>query len=87
VKNPLPLLICAAIAAIVFCGRHGQTDRFSEYLKAAKDIRTRLDDPQVLEDSLRTQREKYGIDLEREFSRLRDDPSEWIPLLRTLKRG
>jgi hypothetical protein len=84
VKKYLVLLLCT-VAVIVFCSQKDKTSRFSEYLRAAKDLRTRIDDPRVFRDSLKAIQKEYGIDEAQEFSRLRGDPSEWIVLLRKLK--
>ncbi len=74
------------IVLAVQCRRAEETSRFAEYLKEEKRIREEVHDRSALQDSLRAMQKRYALDIDKEISRLFDQPEQWPLLLRTLKR-
>lgn len=67
-----------------------QQDRVAilvEYLREEKRLRENESSEKVLRDSLKLLEEKYKIDRDAELRKLAENPSEWVDLLRELKRA
>ena len=67
------------------CTRSDYNSKLSKYLKAEKELRSRIGEEQGLSDSIRSLQQRYRIDLEEEYSQLGDDPESWIKLFKELK--
>lgn len=78
-------LIVIIFATIFFCAQHKYSQKLVEYLKAEKELRKRVTEEQGLSDSIKVLQQKYDIDLDKELSRLRDNPEAWIELFEELK--
>ncbi len=78
-------LVIIASAAMLFCTQHNYHPKLVEYLRAEKELRKRVTEEQGLNDSINVLRQKYDIDLEKEFSRIKDNPEAWIELFKELK--
>ena len=84
VQTLIPKIIF--IFALFFsCVKNEYNPRLVEYLKAEQDLRKRVSEEQGLEDSIKVLQKKYNINLERELSKLNDDPEAWLELIKELK--
>jgi len=69
----------------LFCTKHDYNPQLVDYLKAEKDLKKRVSKEQGLSDSIKVLQKKYRIDLEKELSKLKDNPKAWLKLLKELK--
>jgi hypothetical protein len=84
--NRLKLTIVISFV-LLFCTKHNYHPRLIEYLKAEKDLRTRIAEEQGLEDSIKVLQQKYNIDLDEELAKLRENPEDWIEVLKELRES
>jgi hypothetical protein len=74
------ILIAVLIFLLLCCTKHDYNPRLVDYLKAAKDLSARVTQENGLDDSTRVLQKKYKIDLEKELTRLHDNPQAWLTL-------
>lgn len=72
------------ICAITVC-RKGYHPRLVEYLKAEQRLRDRISEAKGLSDSLQALQAEFRIDRDKELERLRDDPDQWVEVLKALR--
>lgn len=70
---------------IITCAKHDYNPKLVEYLKAEKDLRSRVNQEQGLSDSIKILQKEYNIDLEKELSKFKDNPEAWVKLLKELR--
>lgn len=90
ITNGLPTIILKKIFIFipflfVVCANKDINPKFVEYLKAEKNLRKRVSEEQGLEDSIKVLQQKYNIDSEKELSKLKNNPKNWIELIKKLK--
>jgi len=81
-KIPIILFV---LAILIACGQRDYNPNLVEYIKAEKELRSRITAEQGLSDSIKILQQKHNIDLEEELSKLSDNPEDWIKLLKDLK--
>ena len=81
------LTLMLALLAAVSCEKPDRTAKLAEYLIQEKRLRDSIRDSIVLADSLMRLQMEYSIDVEQEFSRLRNNPKDWPAFLRKLRGG
>lgn len=59
--------------------------KFIEYLKAEQGLRARLANSSVLDDSLVSLEERFGINREAELEFLKNNPEQWVVVLKALR--
>lgn len=74
-------------AVAIACSRTPHHPDFLTYLRAEKELRTRIKLEAQLRDSLVVLQNTFGIDPRVEFTRLHDHPESWIDLIEELKRA
>lgn len=78
----VPLLLLCTMSC-----KKNVNQRFVDYLKAEKNMRSRIKDPVTLQDSLTILQKKYRIDRAEEMEFLREHPEQWVILLKALRNG
>jgi hypothetical protein len=73
------------LASFFSCVKNEYNPRLVEYLRAEQDLRKRVSEEQGLEDSIKVLQRKYNVNLERELSKLNDNPEAWLELIKELK--
>ncbi len=68
------------IFMILSCTKDGYNPKLSEYLKTERELRSRIGEQQGVRDSIRLLQKKHGIDADKELSKLKDNPEDWIKL-------
>jgi signal recognition particle receptor subunit beta len=81
-KIPIILFV---LVVVIACTKSDYNPNLVEYIKAEKELRSRITEEQGLSDSIKILQQKYNIDLEEELSKLSDNPEDWIKLLKDLK--
>lgn len=69
---------------ILACLKNDYNPGLIEYLRAEKDLRLRVNEPQGLNDSIKVLQQKYHIDSGKELARLKDNPDRWLKLIKAL---
>ncbi|KPJ74184.1 hypothetical protein AMJ52_01620 [candidate division TA06 bacterium DG_78] len=77
-------LILAVAILFLSCTQQTYDPHLLEYLKAEKDLRTRITEEQGLNDSLRVLQQHYKINKERELSKLKKNPEAWLQLIKDI---
>jgi len=54
------------------------------YLKEERELRKRVDENEGLNDSITNLQQRYNMDVEKEISKLNDNPEVWLRLLEEL---
>ena len=70
---------------ILFACRQNYNPRLPAYLKAEKELRSRVTPEQGLKDSINLLAAKFNIDPEREVARLKYDPQSWVRLINEIQ--
>lgn len=81
--NNLKVLVFV-IAITISCGKKSYNPHLVEYLKAERNLRKNVSEQEGLSDSIAALQKRYKINLEKEFSKLRDEPDGWLKLLKEL---
>ncbi len=73
--------------AVIFlsCTREARNPHLVEYLREERRLRKRIDEKEGLSDSIAILQQRYNIDIEKEISKLNDNPDAWLELLEELK--
>ena len=79
------LIILFVLVVVITCTKSDYNPNLVEYIKAEKELRSRITEEQGLSDSIKILQQKHNIDLEEELSKLSDNPEDWIKLLKDLK--
>lgn len=82
------ILILAATAALFIflsCSKKNSYEGLIEYIKAERDLRSRIGQIHGIEDSVKVLSEKHGIDLSKSYNDLIDHPEAWVDILQALK--
>jgi len=66
------------------CTKEDHTRRLVAYLKEERELRRRVSENEGLSDSIANLQQKYNIDVEKEISKLNDNPEVWLRLLEEL---
>lgn len=77
-------LILAVAVLFLSCTQQTYDPHLLEYLKAEKDLRTRITEEQGLNDSLRVLQQHYKINKEKELSKLKKNPEAWLQLIKDI---
>lgn len=78
-------LIFFIVSVMLVCTKQDYNPKLVEYLRKTRELHERLTEQEGLDDSIKVLQRKYKIDLDKELSKLRDDPEGWIKLLKELK--
>jgi len=82
IKIPIILFV---LTILIDCGQQDYNPKLVDYIKAEKELRSRITEEKGLSDSIKILQQKHNIDLEKELSKLADNPENWIKLLKDLK--
>jgi len=66
------------------CTKEHHTHQLAAYLKEERELRKRVDENEGLNDSITNLQQRYNIDVEKEISKLNDNPEVWLRLLEEL---
>jgi hypothetical protein len=77
-------LILAVAILFLSCTQRTYDPHLLEYLKAEKDLRTRISEEQGLNDSIRVLQQRYKIHREKALSKLKKNPEEWLRLIKDI---
>lgn len=75
------------IIVVIFlnCGKETLNPHLVEYLREERKLRRRINENEGLSDSISLLQQRYNIDIEKEISKLNDNPDRWLELLEELK--
>lgn len=79
----LGYLIIVPVVCIT-CTTEDHTRQLAAYLKEERELRRRVSENEGLNDSIAKLQQRYNIDVEKEISKLNDNPEVWLRLLEEL---
>ncbi len=68
----------------LFCAKDDHVSQLAAYLMEERELRRRVSENEGLNDSIANLQQRYKIDIEKEISKLNDNPEVWLRLLEEL---